>query len=304
MLTAASSPPQIPNESLRALEVIPGKNTKGKELRPDQPKSLGPRRTKKHTTKEWNPTALFGTASTVDGVETALKSLSVGASFFKPPSEITIVQSGIRPLTEATINFMADMKVTTQEGNPDRVDDQIVLDHVTQLQVYAKCALARRRGPFERDLVNTIVSQLSVSLKSTAAYLQNIGVCEVAGQQIFPTLSTNPAVQKPPLGWTETKIRTDEGTLFVNIAGIDPPPNVNSFQDLINLPQANRQFFQAGLTNMSDTIVVVPIDLERFTRHQRIIIRRTNVFVIRPSDDEYYSCCIHFKGIANYQTAI
>lgn len=222
-------------------------------------------------------------SSSVDGVETALKSLSVGASFFKPPSEVVISQSGIQPLTEATINFMADMKVPTQEGQVDRENDEVVLNRVTHLQMYAKCALARRRGPFERDpasndLVNVVVSQLSVGLKSTAAYLENVGVCEVAGQQIFPALPANPAAQKPPPGWVETKIRTDEGTLFVNVAGLDPPPNIHSFQDLINLPQDRRQFFQAGLINVSETVVaytrilariakklpgaVVPIDLE------------------------------------------
>lgn len=196
-------------------------------------------------------------SSSVDGVENALKSLSVGSSFFQPPSEITVSQAGIPELVEATINYMADTKIPCEEGAQDRTGDREVLLSVTRLQVYAKCEIARRRGPFGRepgsnDLVNLIVSQLSVGLKSSAAYLENIGACEVAGQQIFPTLPENPAATAVPEGWTRTRITVDEGTLYVNVVGLEPAIDVNSAQ-----------------------VLLIAADRRRFIRHERIQIGET-----------------------------
>lgn len=224
-------------------------------------------------------------SSSVDGVESVLKALSVGSPFFQPPSEITVSQSGIIPLVDATINYMADSKIPLEEGAQNRAEDRDVLLSVTKLQVYAKCEMARRRGPFGRDpgsndLVNLIVSQLSVGLKSSAAYLENIGAFEVVGQQIFPTLPENPAATAAPDGWTRTRFTVEEGTMYVNLVGLDPPVDINSGNVLL-IAADRRRFVRDERINIGETIqkytrllsrvakklapAIVPIDLSSGT---------------------------------------
>lgn len=167
-------------------------------------------------------------------------------------------------LVLVTVDYMMDVKIPAAEGAANRDDDKDTLRKVTKLQFYAKCAMAQRRGPFGRnpdsnDLVNLIVSQLSIGFKSSGVYLENVGVCEVSGQQVFPTLPENPAAATGPAGWTKTAIVVTEGTLYVNLVGFEPALNIASGADLFRLPQDRRQFVAGNVIDIGDVI-------EKYTR--------------------------------------
>lgn len=196
--------------------------------------------------------------SDIEGMDVALKAMAVGASFQKPPAEVAVKYTGISELAEATVEHMSDCKIQPEEGHVDRENDRRLIETVTKLQVYAKCAFARAQGPFERDtasheLVSLVNSQLSVGLKSSAAYLENIGSVEVSGQAIYPLLPENPAADQIPEGWIRTSHVFGEGRLYVDLRGVEPAPNVDSVA-ILGLPDVRKRFIQGELVDLDATV--------------------------------------------------
>lgn len=164
----------------------------------------------------------------------------------------------MQQLVNATIDFCADTKVPLQEGENTREEDRKTLEEVTSLQVYAKCAIARKQGPFERDMasadvIRTVCEELSVGLKSSQAYLDNIGRFEIEGQVFVPALPKNP-VHEIPDGWTRTSFTSAQGTLYVNLVGYQGPvPDPTSF-DVMRLPEDRQRIIGGRAISVENTV--------------------------------------------------
>lgn len=140
-----------------------------------------------------------------------------------------------------------------------RQSDRETSESVLRLQVYTKCAISRKKGPFERtsasnDLVRSVTSQLSQGLNTTAAYLENIGAVELDGQLIVPSLPENPAMNVIPEGWIPAFHVFAEGGFYVDLRGLEDPPVVNS-GGVFKLREDRRRFVAHGVINFSELVM-------------------------------------------------